>query len=455
MLEDLADGSSVQEKPAPLLAFGARVVLVGVALSLLQQLMGLNAISYYGPQILQRMGYPHGRGFLGVLVARSLNLLATMVVVLIVDRVGRKPLLIFGALIMGLSMMALGALFENENTGAYGLMAMCCYMVGLGMSFGPIVWIMMSEIFPAPIRGQAMSMAIAAQWGANFLVSFTFPVMFGDSGLNALAHGGFAFWIYGGFGIAGGVRGAALRAGDERRGRATRSAGRRLAGAGDRILQAQASSRFQLDASDPADRAAEFELRGVACGLFFGRWVAAARAPAPGSWPAAAVPPACAWSSRAPSFSSGWGSRPFGPDAQLRAVTLRTPFVDADAVVDDGELPARRVAGFGGAVDEIAALAHERRLADGMQRDAPGGLRALVADQRDAGPAEHRDDLPQPAGVGAMHLFEARVIFVVEMPGGGQFVAHAWSCASMSRSAFSSDSSMPCLTPLCQTAPLI
>ncbi len=97
MLEDLAKANGVQEKQAPLLAFGERVVFVGVALSLLQQLMGLNAISYYGPQILQRMGFHMDAAFLGVLVARSLNLLATMIVVLIVDRVGRKPLLIFGA----------------------------------------------------------------------------------------------------------------------------------------------------------------------------------------------------------------------------------------------------------------------------------------------------------------------------------------------------------------------
>jgi SP family xylose:H+ symportor-like MFS transporter len=73
------------------------------------------------------------------------------------------------------------------------------------MSFGPIVWIMMSEIFPDPIRGQAMSMAIAAQWGTNLLVSATFPVLFGNSDLNALAHGGFAFWIYGTFGLLAAV----------------------------------------------------------------------------------------------------------------------------------------------------------------------------------------------------------------------------------------------------------
>jgi SP family xylose:H+ symportor-like MFS transporter len=201
MLEELAAGNQAQERAEPLFAFGLRVVMVGVALSVLQQFMGLNAISYYGPQILQRMGYHMDAAFLGVLLARCLNLLATMAIVLVVDRVGRKPLLIFGALIMGLAMMALGSLFRSDNASAYGLTAMCLYMGGLGMSFGPIVWILMSEIFPGTIRAQAMSLAIAAQWGANFLVSFTFPIMFGDSALNGFAHGGFAFWIYGGFGI--------------------------------------------------------------------------------------------------------------------------------------------------------------------------------------------------------------------------------------------------------------
>jgi SP family xylose:H+ symportor-like MFS transporter len=201
MLDELAAGQRGAQKPAPLFSFGARVVLVGVALSVLQQIMGLNAFSYYGPQILQRMGYHMDTAFLGVLLARCLNLLATMVVVLVVDKVGRKPLLIFGALITGLAMITLGSLFRSDNASAYGLVAMCCYMTGLGMSFGPIVWILMSEIFPAPIRGQAMSLAISAQWAANFLVSFTFPIMFGDSTLNAWMHGGFAFWIYGGFGI--------------------------------------------------------------------------------------------------------------------------------------------------------------------------------------------------------------------------------------------------------------
>ena len=194
MLEELAAGHSKAAKPAPLTAFGARVILIGVALSVLQQFMGLNAISYYGPQILERMGYHMDAALLGVLIARCLNLLATMGVVLIVDRVGRKPLLVVGAVIMGCSMMAMSSLFVSKTTGVPGLVAMCCYLTGLGMSFGPIVWILMSELFPAPIRAQAMSVAIAAQWAANFLVSASFPLVFG----------GFAFFIYGAFALLAG-----------------------------------------------------------------------------------------------------------------------------------------------------------------------------------------------------------------------------------------------------------
>ena len=201
ILEDLAQGTRNEPPAVGLMSFGARVVLVGIALNVLQQLIGLTAISYYGPQILQRMGYHMDSAMLGVLVARSLNFLATMVVVLIVDRVGRKPLLIVGALVMGVSMMVIGVLFQVGGSATLGLVAVCCYLTGLGISFGPIVWIMLSEMYPAPIRAQATSISVKAQWGANFLVAGSFPVLFGSSALNTTMHGGFAFWIYGGFAV--------------------------------------------------------------------------------------------------------------------------------------------------------------------------------------------------------------------------------------------------------------
>ena len=196
MIADLRAEAAPEEKPVPLRTFGLRVVLVGVALSVFQQLVGINTVLYYGPTIFQRMGYHMDAAFLGIVVACLVNLMSTMVVVLVVDRVGRKPLLIFGGLIMGLSMLSLGSLFHAQSVGFAGLIAICCYLAGFAVSFGPIVWIMLTEIYPAPIRGQAMSIAVAVQWIANLLVSGTFPLLLGNAWVN-----GFAFWLYGAFSI--------------------------------------------------------------------------------------------------------------------------------------------------------------------------------------------------------------------------------------------------------------
>jgi MFS transporter, SP family, xylose:H+ symportor len=202
MLRGLAE-THPHEKSVPLLTFGWRVVLVGVALSVFQQLVGINTVLYYGPAIFEKMGYHVDEAFLGMLVASVVNLLSTMVVVLIVDKVGRKPLLIIGGLIMGLSMLTLGSLFHSHNTGIYGLAAICIYLAGFAISFGPIVWIMMTEIYPSPIRGQAMSIAVASQWIANLTVSATFPLLLGNDSLNATWNYGFPFYIYGSFAILG------------------------------------------------------------------------------------------------------------------------------------------------------------------------------------------------------------------------------------------------------------
>lgn len=201
MLAEHADDSAPEEKPMPLFTFGKRVVLVGVALSVFQQLVGINPILYYGPLIFSQLGYHMDASFLGVLVVSTVNLMCTMVVVLIVDKVGRKPLLIFGGLLMSLSMLMLGSLFHSQQSGYLALVGMCFYIAGFAFSFGPIVWIMLTEIYPAPIRGQAMSLAVAAQWIANLLVSGTFPLLFGSDSLNDRWHFGIPFWLYGSFGI--------------------------------------------------------------------------------------------------------------------------------------------------------------------------------------------------------------------------------------------------------------
>jgi SP family xylose:H+ symportor-like MFS transporter len=200
MLEDLA-ATGTEEKPAPLFSFGARVVLVGVALSVFQQLVGINTVLYYGPEIFARMGYHMDGAFLGIAMACIVNLMSTMVVVLIVDKVGRKPLLVVGGLIMGLSMLALGSLFRSQTAGMFGFAAICLYLAGFAISFGPIVWILMTEMYPAPIRGQAVSIAVASQWIANLLVSGSFPLLFGNETLNTAWNHAFPFWLYGSLAI--------------------------------------------------------------------------------------------------------------------------------------------------------------------------------------------------------------------------------------------------------------
>jgi SP family xylose:H+ symportor-like MFS transporter len=200
LIEKLASENS-HSKPAPLFTYGKRVVFVGIALSVFQQLVGINAVSYYGPAIFAEMGYHMNASFLATLIASMVNFMVTMIVVLVVDKVGRKPLLIVGGLVSGLSMLWLGSAFDAQQADAYGLIATCCFMVGFALSFGPIVWIMMTELFPAPIRGQALSVAVASQWVANLLVSASFPLLMGNGWLNAAWNHGFAFWLYGGFAI--------------------------------------------------------------------------------------------------------------------------------------------------------------------------------------------------------------------------------------------------------------
>ena len=197
-----ASGEGEGAKATPMFAYGKRVVFCGIALCVFQQVIGINAVLYYGPTIFETMGYHTDAAFLCTLIACMVNLMSTMVVVLVVDKLGRKPLLIFGGLIMGLSMIALGVLFHANSTGVLALIAICSFLAGFAVSFGPIVWIMLTEIYPAPIKGQAMSLAVAAQWIANLLVSATFPMMLGDDTLNAQWNHGFAFWVYGACGIA-------------------------------------------------------------------------------------------------------------------------------------------------------------------------------------------------------------------------------------------------------------
>jgi SP family xylose:H+ symportor-like MFS transporter len=122
------------------------------------------------------------------------------VAIVTVDKFGRKPLMIIGSIGMAFSMIALGFTFYSGHVGIAALIFMLLYTAALAMSWGPVCWVLLAEIFPNSIRG-ALSIAVAAQWIANWIVSLTFPMMNDNVWLTNIFHHGFSYWIYGIMGI--------------------------------------------------------------------------------------------------------------------------------------------------------------------------------------------------------------------------------------------------------------
>ncbi len=121
----------------------------------------------------------------------------TFVAIATVDRLGRKPLLVIGSSAMAVAMFALGGLFDAHAVGLWALVAVLAYIGGFALSWGPVVWVLLAEMFPNSIKGKAMAIAVAAQWLANLFVSWSFKVLDGNGWLNAHFNHGFAYWIYG------------------------------------------------------------------------------------------------------------------------------------------------------------------------------------------------------------------------------------------------------------------
>ncbi len=187
---------TIHEKSAPWLSFGFFVIFIGIMLSVFQQFVGINVVLYYAGNIFRNMGASTNASLLQTIVVGIVNLTFTVVAIVTVDKFGRKPLMIIGALGMAISMIALGLAFYTESSGVMALIFMLTYTASFAVSWGPVTWVLLSEIFPNSIRG-AMSIAVAAQWIANWIVSFTFPMMNDNQWLTQLFNHGFSYWIYG------------------------------------------------------------------------------------------------------------------------------------------------------------------------------------------------------------------------------------------------------------------
>ncbi len=192
---------TIRHKSGKLFSFGFMIIIIGILLSAFQQLVGINVVLYYAPEIFKNMGAGTDTALLQTIIVGVINLSFTVVAIFTVDRIGRKPLQIIGAAGMALFMFALGFSFYFNRLGLAALVFMLGYVACFAVSWGPVVWVLLSEIFPNRIRGKAMAVAVAAQWISNYLISFTFPIMDKSTFLTHHFNHGFSYWIYGVMGI--------------------------------------------------------------------------------------------------------------------------------------------------------------------------------------------------------------------------------------------------------------
>ncbi|MEL7600354.1 MAG: D-xylose transporter XylE [Proteiniphilum sp.] len=167
---------------AKLFTYGKIVIIIGILLSVFQQFVGINVALYYAPRIFESMGAAKDASMLQTIIMGFVNVLFTVVAILTVDKWGRKPLLITGSIGMAVGMFAISVLSFNNIIGISTLVFIIIYTASFMMSWGPICWVLISEIFPNKIRGQAVAVAVAFQWFANYLISSTYPAMMEFSG---------------------------------------------------------------------------------------------------------------------------------------------------------------------------------------------------------------------------------------------------------------------------------
>ncbi|HBS63932.1 MAG TPA: MFS transporter [Stenotrophomonas sp.] len=172
------------------------IVLVGIGLAIFQQLVGINVVFYYGAVLWQAVGFSENDALLINVLSGSLSIGACIVTVLLIDRIGRKPLLWIGSAGMAVSLALLVAAFASGSLvdahlqlpgrmGTLALVAANAYVVFFNLSWGPVMWVMLGEMFPNQIRGSALAVAGAAQWTSNFVVTVTFPMLLAAAGLAA------------------------------------------------------------------------------------------------------------------------------------------------------------------------------------------------------------------------------------------------------------------------------
>lgn len=181
VLEDIKASVHTASK-GKLFSYGKIVIVVGVLLSVFQQFVGINVALYYAPRIFESMGAAKDASMLQTIIMGLVNVVFTVVAIMTVDKWGRKPLLITGSIGMAVGMIAISTLSFLDIIGISTLVFIVLYTASFMMSWGPICWVLIAEIYPNKIRSQAIAIAVAAQWAANFFISSTYPPMMEFSG---------------------------------------------------------------------------------------------------------------------------------------------------------------------------------------------------------------------------------------------------------------------------------
>ena len=173
-------------------------LIVGLGLAVLQQLTGINTVIYYAPTIFQFSGlHSAGASIAATAGVGTVNVIATAVAIVLIDRVGRRPLLLVGVAGMVMSLAVLGAGFAFSGTvqggsllGLITAVSLMTYIASFAIGLGPVFWLLISEIYPLTVRGRAMGVTTIANWAANFLITVTFLTLVGAIGQAGV------FWLY-------------------------------------------------------------------------------------------------------------------------------------------------------------------------------------------------------------------------------------------------------------------
>ena len=197
-LKDLFDSATGSVHP---------VVWVGIIIAALQQFVGINVIFYYGAVLWHAAGFSEADSLKINVIGGTINVVSTLIAIALVDSLGRKPLLILGSIGMTVTLGIMAYIFGTAHVAADGslqlsgimgmtaLISANAYIVAFGISWGPVVWVLLGEMFPNQLRGAALAVSGLSQWGSNFLITITFPILLKSIGL------GGAYGLYAAFAL--------------------------------------------------------------------------------------------------------------------------------------------------------------------------------------------------------------------------------------------------------------